>query len=250
MITLRSRREIEKIRAANQIVAEVLQHLRAIIEPGISTLELDRETEKMIRRAGARPAFKGYAGYPASLCASVNEVIVHGIPRRDVVLKAGDIISLDVGTELHGYYGDAAVTLPVGEVSEEANRLMAVTRGSLEAGIAAAWPGEHLYTLSHRVQQYVEDRGFSVVRDFVGHGIGTALHEDPQVPNFGQPGTGMKLKAGMVLAIEPMVNAGTWEVEILADGWTAVTKDRRLSAHFEHTIAITEDGPEILSMLA
>ncbi len=249
MITLRSRREIEKIKAANQIVAAVLRHLEEIVAPGISTLELDRETEKMIRRAGARPAFKGYAGYPASLCASVNEVIVHGIPRAEVILRPGDIISLDVGAELNGYYGDAAVTLPVGEISPEARRLLEVTRGSLAAGIEAARPGEHLYTLSHRVQQYVESRGYSVVRDFVGHGIGTSLHEDPQVPNFGKPGTGMKLKAGMVLAIEPMVNVGTWEVEILSDGWTAVTRDRQLSAHFEHTIAVTEDGPEILSRL-
>ncbi|MBN2333669.1 MAG: type I methionyl aminopeptidase [Deltaproteobacteria bacterium] len=247
MITLRSRREIEKIRAANQIVAEVLERLREAVQPGISTLELDAITEKLIRERGGTPAFKGYAGFPASLCASVNEVIVHGIPRADIILAAGDIISLDVGAKLHGYYGDAAITVPVGEVSDAARRLMQVTEESLAEGIQAAWPGEHLFTVSARIQRYVEARGYSVVRDFVGHGIGTQLHESPQVPNFGVEGTGIRLKAGMVIAIEPMVNMGTHEVDVLADGWTAVTRDRLLSAHYEHTIAITDGGPEILS---
>jgi methionyl aminopeptidase len=248
MITLRSKREIEKIRAANQVVAEVLKHLERVVEPGISTFELDRITEKLIKKRGGIPAFKGYAGFPASLCASVNEVIVHGIPRKDIVLVEGDIISLDVGVKLDGYFGDAALTVPVGKVSYEANHLMQVTRESLEEGIRAAWPDEHLFTLSNKIQRYVESNGYAVVRDFVGHGIGTQLHEAPQVPNYGIAGTGMRLRAGMVLAIEPMVNAGTYEVEVLSDGWTAVTKDRKLSAHFEHTIAITDNGPDILSL--
>jgi methionyl aminopeptidase len=248
MITLRSPREIEKLRAANRIVAEVLRHLSNLAVPGVSTAELDREAEAMIRDRGAIPAFKGYAGFPAAICASVNEVIVHGIPSRKVVLREGDIISIDVGTKYDGYFGDAAITVPVGAVSSAAERLMTVTRAALMAGIAAAVPGEHLFTVSHRIQEYVERHGYSVVRDFVGHGIGTQLHEPPQVPNYGRPHTGMRLRAGMVLAIEPMVNMGTCEVKILADGWTAVTRDRKLSAHFEHTIAITEKGPDILSL--
>lgn len=248
MITLRSKREIEKIRDANQIVAEVLKCLREAVKPGISTLELDRLAEKLIRKRGGIPAFKGYAGFPASLCASVNEVVVHGIPRKDIILAEGDIISLDVGAKLNGYFGDAALTVPVGEVSSEAKSLMGVTRESLEEGIRSAWPDEHLFTLSNKIQRYVESRGYAVVRDFVGHGIGTQLHEEPQVPNYGVAGTGMRLKAGMVIAIEPMVNVGTYEVQVLADGWTAVTKDRKLSAHFEHTIAITDNGPDILSL--
>lgn len=248
MITLRSKREIEKIRDANQIVAEVLKCLREAVKPGISTLELDRLAEKLIRKRGGIPAFKGYAGFPASLCASVNEVVVHGIPRKDIILAEGDIISLDVGAKLNGYFGDAALTVPVGEVSSEAKSLMGVTRESLEEGIRSAWPNEHLFTLSNKIQRYVESRGYAVVRDFVGHGIGTQLHEEPQVPNYGVAGTGMRLKAGMVIAIEPMVNVGTYEVQVLADGWTAVTKDRKLSAHFEHTIAITDNGPDILSL--
>ncbi|RLB71261.1 MAG: type I methionyl aminopeptidase [Deltaproteobacteria bacterium] len=248
MITLRSKREIEKIRAANQIVAEVLQHLKEVVKPGLSTFELDQITEKLIKKRGGTPAFKGYAGFPASLCASINEVIVHGIPRKDVILAEGDIISLDVGVKLDGYFGDAALTVPVGKVSYEAEHLMQVTRESLEEGIRAAWPDEHLFTLSNKIQRHVESNGYAVVRDFVGHGIGTQLHEAPQVPNYGIAGTGMRLKAGMVIAIEPMVNVGTYEVDVLADGWTAVTKDRKLSAHFEHTIAITDHGPDILSL--
>ena len=248
MITLRSKREIEKLRAANQIVAEVLKHLQEVVKPGISTFELDQIAERLIKKRGAVPAFKGYAGFPASLCASVNEVIVHGIPGKNIILSAGDIISLDVGAKLDGYFGDAALTVPVGKVSTEAQRLMQVTRESLAEGIRSAWPDEHLFSLSHKIQQFVESHGYAVVRDFVGHGIGTQLHEEPQVPNYGVAGTGMRLKVGMVIAIEPMVNEGTYEVEVLADGWTAVTRDRKLSAHFEHTIAITDNGPEILSM--
>ena len=248
MITLRSKREIEKIRAANQIVSEVLKYLQEVVKPGVSTFELDQITEKLIRKRGAVPAFKGYAGFPASLCASINEVIVHGIPRKDIILKEGDIISLDVGAKLNGYFGDAALTVPVGKVSPEAKRLMQATRDSLEEGIRTAWPDEHLFTLSNKIQRFVESQGYAVVRDFVGHGIGSQLHEEPQVPNYGVAGTGMRLKAGMVIAIEPMVNAGTYEVQVLADGWTAVTKDRKLSAHFEHTIAITDNGPDILSI--
>jgi len=249
MIVLRSRREIEKLRAANRIVAEVLEYLRSLIRPGISTAELDRAAEKMIVSRGARPAFKGYAGFPATLCTSINNEIVHGIPSSKRVLREGDIISVDVGTCLEGYFGDAAITVPVGRISPEAERLIEVTRISLERAIARAESGARLFTVSHEVQAYAEERGFSVVRDFVGHGIGTELHEPPQVPNYGQPGTGLKLKSGMVLAIEPMINQGGWEIEVLEDGWTAVTRDRKLSAHFEHTIAVTDQGPEILSCL-
>jgi len=249
MIVLRSRREIEKLRAANRMVAELLELLKRRVRPGISTAALDKIAEDEIVRRGARPAFKGYAGFPATLCTSINHEIVHGIPSRKRKLKEGDIISLDVGVCLDGYYGDAAITVPVGKISTVARRLLDVTRASLEKAIARAWPGERLHTISHSVQEHAEKNGFSVVRDFVGHGIGTELHEPPQVPNYGQPGTGLLLKSGMVLAIEPMINQGGWEVEVLADGWTAVTRDRKLSAHFEHTIAITDDGPEILSAL-
>ena len=248
MIILRSKREIEKIRAANQIVSEVLKHLEEVVKPGISTLALDQIAERLIRKRGAVPAFKGYAGFPSSLCASVNEVVVHGIPSKDIILAEGDIISLDVGAKLDGYFGDAALTVPVGKVSLEAKLLMQATRESLEEGIRSAWPDEHLFTLSNKIQRYVESQGYSVVRDFVGHGIGTQLHAEPQVPNYGVAGTGMRLKVGLVIAIEPMVNVGTCEVRVLDDGWTAVTGDRKLSAHYEHTIAITDNGPDILSI--
>ncbi len=249
MIVLRSRREIEKLRAANQMVAGVLELLRKKVKPGITTAALDRLAEDAIVSQGARPAFKGYAGFPATLCTSINHEIVHGIPSPRRKLREGDIISIDVGVCLNGYYGDAAITVPVGEVSPAARRLIEVTRTCLDRAIARACPGERLHTLSHSVQEYAESHGFGVVRDFVGHGIGTELHEPPQIPNYGRPGTGLLLKSGMVLAIEPMINQGTWEVEVLSDGWTAVTRDRKLSAHFEHTIAITDDGPEILSSL-
>ncbi|MCD6430136.1 MAG: type I methionyl aminopeptidase [Deltaproteobacteria bacterium] len=247
MIALRSKREIAKLKAANQMVAEVLQLVKRNIHPGISTAALDKIAEDEIVRQGARPAFKGYAGFPATLCTSINYEIVHGIPSKKRKLKEGDIISIDVGVCLDGYYGDAAITVPVGVVSQEADRLMQVTETCLGKAIERAYPGERLYTLSYSVQKYAEDHGYSVVRDFVGHGIGTELHEPPQIPNYGKPGTGLVLKPGMVLAIEPMINLGDRAVQVLADGWTAVTKDHKLSAHFEHTIAITAAGPEILS---
>jgi methionyl aminopeptidase len=247
MIFLKSPWEIEKMRRSNAIVAEVLARLREAIKPGITTLELDRLAEHLCRRKGAKPAFKGYRGYPFSLCVSVNEEVVHGFPSKKRVLKEGDIVSLDFGVLYDGYYGDAAITVPVGEISERAKRLLRVTEEALYKGIEQAVIGKRLGDISSAIQRYVEAHGYSVVRQFVGHGIGRALHEDPQVPNFGKPGRGVKLKEGMVLAIEPMVNEGTYEVEILADGWTAVTKDRKLSAHFEHTVAITKNGPEILS---
>ncbi|MBN2733098.1 MAG: type I methionyl aminopeptidase [Balneolaceae bacterium] len=249
MIALRSNREIIKLKAANQMVAEVLQLVKKNVRPGISTGTLDKIAENEIIRQGARPAFKGYAGFPATLCTSVNYEIVHGIPSKKRKLFEGDIISIDVGVYLDGYYGDAALTVPVGKVSPEAERLMQVTEISLAKAIECAYPGERLYTLSHSVQKYAEGHGFSVVRDFVGHGIGTELHEPPQIPNYGKPGTGLILKTGMVLAIEPMINQGGAAVQVLADGWTAVTSDRKLSAHFEHTIAITDSGPLILSQV-
>ncbi len=247
MIFLKSLWEIEKMRRSNAIVAEVLARLRETIKPGITTLELDRLAENLCRKKGAKPAFKGYRGYPFSLCVSINEEVVHGFPSKKRVLKEGDIVSLDFGVLYDGYYGDAAITVPVGEISERAKRLLRVTEEALYKGIEQAVVGKRLGDISSAIQRYVEAHGYSVVRQFVGHGIGRALHEDPQVPNFGKPGRGIKLKEGMVLAIEPMVNEGTYEVEILADGWTAVTKDRKLSAHFEHTVAITQNGPEILS---
>ena len=249
MIALRSRREIAKLKAANQMVAEVLQLVKRKICPGVSTGALDKIAEAEIIKQGARPAFKGYAGFPATLCTSINYEIVHGIPSKKRKLKDGDIISIDVGVYRDGYYGDAALTVPVGTVSPEAARLIQVTEKALGKAIECAYPGERLYTLSYSVQKYAEGHGYSVVRDFVGHGIGTELHEPPQIPNYGKPGTGLILKAGMVLAIEPMINQGGYAIQVLEDGWTAVTKDRKLSAHFEHTIVITTTGPEILSQL-
>jgi len=246
MIIIRTSDEIEKIRESSVIVADVLEAIRGEIKAGVTTRQLDVYAEELARQRGASPAFKGYRGYPYSLCISVNEVVVHGMPseRR---LKEGDIVSLDFGVCYHGYYGDAAITVPVGKVSDEALRLMRITEEALYCGIEAAKPGNRLGDISAAVQQYVEAAGFSVVRDFVGHGIGTKLHEDPQIPNFGVPGRGVLLKEGMVLAIEPMVNAGTYRVKILDDGWTVVTSDKRLSAHFEHSVAITAKGPDILS---
>lgn len=234
------------MRQAGRIVADTLQELAGAVRPGITTIQLDTLARQYIQKLGARPAFLGYHGFPATICASLNEEVVHGIPglRR---LKAGDIISIDVGVFYKGYYGDAAATFPVGEVSPLAKRLLEVTRESLYKGIEKAYPGNRLYDISAAIQTYVESRGFSVVRSYVGHGIGSEMHEEPQVPNFGSPGKGPVLEAGMVLAIEPMVNAGTWEVETLSDDWTVVTRDRNLSAHFEHTVAIMQDGPEILT---
>jgi methionyl aminopeptidase len=248
MIILKSPWEIEKMRASSAIVAEILEEIRASIKPGVTTMELNEESERLCDKKGAAPAFKGYRGYPYSLCTSVNEEVVHGMPSKRV-LKEGDIISLDFGVLFDGYFGDAAITIPVGSVSNEAKLLMAITERALHLGIEKATCNNNLYDISFAIQSYVESNGFSVVRKFVGHGIGKSLHEEPQVPNFGKPGQGPRLKPGMVLAIEPMVNAGGSEVEILPDKWTAVTKDGCLSAHFEHCVAVREDGVEILSKI-
>ncbi|MEN6438731.1 MAG: type I methionyl aminopeptidase [Syntrophobacter sp.] len=249
MIILRSPAEIEKIRYACQTVSEILRKLSEHVKPGITTYDLNALSEEMARKKKATPAFMGYHGYPYALCTSVNEQVVHGMPSKHCRLKDGDIISLDFGVVVSGYYGDAAVTLPVGQVSHEATSLCAVTEASLYEGIAQAIAGNRLSDISHAIQVYVEARGFSVVREFVGHGIGQHLHESPQIPNYGPPGKGVRLKPGMVLAIEPMINSGGPDVEILEDQWTAVTLDRKLSAHFEHTVAITQNGPDILTRL-
>lgn len=247
MIVCRSAAEIERLRAANRFVAQVLAELEAAVEPGVTTEELDRMAERLVRAGGAEPAFKGYRGFPATLCASVNEEVVHGIPSAARALKKGDIISLDVGVKLNGYYGDSAVTVAVGQVSSEAGRLMQVTSESLDRAISQVRVGGRLSDIGHAVQQWVESHGFSVVREFVGHGIGEKLHEDPQIPNYGQPGRGPKLVEGMVLAIEPMVAMGRPETRVLRDGWTAVTRDGSLAAHFEHTVAVTSEGPLVLT---
>jgi len=249
LIILKSQDEIKRIAEACHIVAEALENIKKIVSPGTTTLELDRFAETFIVSKGATPAFKGYKGYPSSLCTSVNEEVVHGIPSAAKRLKEGDIISLDIGVYYKGFYGDAAVTLPVGKINDTAKRLLAATEGALYQGIKNAVIGKRLSDISSAIQEYVETRGFSVVRNFVGHGIGRELHEEPQLPNFGRPGEGPVLMEGMVLAIEPMVNAGTWEVVILDDGWTAVTRDNSLSAHFEHTVAVTLDGPKALTKL-
>jgi len=248
MVILKKPDEIVKARASNRIVAEVLSALRSKMKPGITTRDLDRTAEGIVEKRGAKPAFKGYRGYPFSLCASVNEEVVHGMPSNRVLVE-GDIVGLDFGVLYGGYYGDAAITLPVGKVSKQAAMLMQVTEQSLYAAIEQAKNGNRLGDISAAVQENVESGGYSIVRDFVGHGIGKSLHEDPQIPNFGKKGRGIELKKGMILAIEPMVNAGNYKVKILADGWTVVTEDGSLSAHFEHSVAITEDGPEILSRL-
>ncbi len=249
MIILKHPGELEKMYEANQIVAHLLEALKEWIQPGITTLELDRRAEEFIKKQKAKPAFKGYRGYPATLCTSLNEAVVHGIPSGQR-LKQGDEISIDVGVILDGYYGDAARTYPVGTVSEDVARLIRVTEEALYKGIEKAAVENRLFDISHAVQQHVERHSYSVVRAFVGHGIGRSLHEEPQVPNFGLPHRGPRLKEGMVLAIEPMVNVGHWDVRILKDNWTTVTSDRSLSAHFEHSIAILNDGPRILSKAA
>ncbi|MCX5918298.1 MAG: type I methionyl aminopeptidase [Deltaproteobacteria bacterium] len=247
-IILKSAPDIEKMRRSNRVVAEILQEVKAAVKPGVKTRALDELAEALLKKHRARSAFKGYNGYPAVLCTSVNEEVVHGIP-SDRVLREGDILSLDFGAVCDEYFGDAAITVPVGAVSEEAQRLLRVTEESLYKAIEQARPGKHLGDISAAVQRHVESQGFSAVRDFVGHGIGKFMHERPQVPNFGIPGRGVRLKAGMTLAIEPMINAGGYEVVVLDDGWTAVTRDRCLSAHFEHSVAVTENGPVILSQL-
>lgn len=234
------------MREAGRIVAETHRELANAVRPGISTKELDQIAEEYIVSKGAVPSFKGYGGFPASICASRNQVVVHGIPGLETLVD-GDIISIDIGAILNGYHGDAAVTHPVGEVSETAQQLLEVTEASLYKGIEQAVIGNRLSDVSHAVQDYVEKHDFSVVRDFCGHGIGRAMHEEPQIPNFGRPGHGPRLKAGICLAIEPMVNVGTYEVTVLEDKWTTVTNDAQLSAHFEHTVAVTEEGPLILT---
>lgn len=246
MIVCKSPAEIERMRAANALVADVLAELEAMVAPGLTTAELDAAAEKLVRAGGAEPAFKGYKGYPGTLCASVNEQVVHGIPSSRALVE-GDIISLDMGVKLNGFYGDSAVTVPVGRVSAAAATLLQVTRESLEKGIAQVRLGGRISDIGHAIQQHVEAHGLSVVREFVGHGIGAALHEEPQIANYGEPGRGPRLAEGMTLAIEPMVNAGRPAVKVLADGWTAVTRDGSLSAHFEHTVAVTKSGPLVLT---
>jgi len=248
MVILKLPEELEKLRVSNQIVAEILTRLREKVKPGVTTRELDEFSEELTRKNRVIPAFKGYRGYPFALCASVNEEVVHGMP-SERPLVSGDILSMDFGVIYKGYYGDAAITVPVGKVSKTAERLMTVTEQGLFQGIEQARAGNRLGDVSSSVQKRVEAEGFSVVRDFVGHGIGRNMHEDPQIPNYGMAGRGIQLKPGMVLAIEPMVNAGSYGVRILPDGWTVVTDDGSLSAHFEHSVAITDNGPEILSRM-
>ena len=250
MIVCRSASELERMREAGRLVGEVLTELTSLVAPGVTTADLDAAAEKRILAAGAVPAFKGYHGYPATICASLNEEVIHGIPSGRRVLKAGDILSIDVGASLDGYFGDSAVTLPVGRVTEEAATLLRATEESLYKAIERVRPGARISDIGHAVQQHVEAFGFTVVREFVGHGIGQKMHEEPQVPNYGEPGRGPRLAEGMVLAIEPMVNAGKASVKVLADGWTAVTRDGSLSAHFEHTVAVTAGEPWILTARA
>src|SRR5450759_2987380 len=246
MVILKLPDEIEKERASNRIVAEDLSKLREKVKPGVKTRELDKFAEEITEKRGAKPAFKGYRGYPYSLCTSINEVVVHGMPSERILVE-GDIIGLDFGVYYRGFFGDATITLPVGKVAQKASRLIQVTEQSLYTGIAQVKDGNRLGDISAAVQAKVEAAGFSIVRDFVGHGVGKSLHEDPQIPNFGKKGRGIELKSGMILAIEPMVNEGSYKVKILPDGWTVVTKDGSLSAHFEHSVVITDNGPEILS---
>lgn len=247
-VTLKSHDEIEKMRRAGQVTREVLELVREHVKPGATTLDLERVAEARLKELGVKAAFKGYHGYPCALCTSVNNEVVHGIPSKKRVLKEGDIVSVDFGVVIDGYYGDSAITVPVGEkIAPTTERLLKVTEASLHAGIAMVKPGATLGDIGAAVQQVVEAEGFSVVRDFVGHGIGSQMHEEPQVPNYGHPGRGMKLRSGMVIAIEPMVNVGSPDVRVLRDGWTAVTTDGSMSAHFEHTVAVTDTGARILT---
>jgi methionyl aminopeptidase len=247
MIAMKSSREIEIMRRSGKITSSVLAMLMRTAKPGVTLRELDRLAEKGIRERGGVPTFKGYHGYPASICASVNEVVVHGIP-GEYVLKDGDILSIDIGTTFEKYVSDSAATVAIGNVSEEARNLMRVTQESLMLGIAQMKEGNRLSDISHAVQAHAERHGFGVVRVLVGHGVGKQMHEEPQVPNFGEPGKGIVLRPGLVIAIEPMITAGTYEVETLKDGWTIVTADGKLAAHYEHTIALTEEGPRILTL--
>lgn len=249
MIVIKSQREIELMRAAGKIVARTHEIIKPLIQPGITTMEIDEKVEEVIRSLGATPSFKGYGGFPGSACTSVNEVVVHGIPSKNKVLKDGDIIKVDIGAYYKGYHGDSAWTYPVGTISESAKKLLEVTEQSLFEGLKYAKPGQHLSDISHAIQTYVESFNMSVVREFVGHGVGRNLHEDPQIPNYGHKGMGPILKPGMTLAIEPMINLGSKEVKVLSDGWTAVTIDHSLSAHFEHTVLITDNGYELMTVL-
>ena len=249
MIVCRSRQEIEKLRRVNQLVAQVLAELRQLAAPGVTTEEIDQLAERLVRAEGAEPAFKGYHGYPATVCVSANEQVVHGIPSKRRLVE-GDILSIDMGAKLDGFFGDCAVTVPIGRISPDASRLLRVTEESLFRGIEVVKPGARVSDIGAAVQGHVEANGFSVVREFVGHGIGTALHEEPQIANYGPGGSGPRLAEGMVLAIEPMVNAGKAAVKVLSDGWTAVTRDGSLSAHFEHSVVVTREGCEILTLLA
>jgi len=249
MIVCRSSSEVERMRAANQLVARVLVELARAVDAGVTTADLDALAERLVRDAGAEPAFKGYRGYPATLCASINQEVVHGIPSPSRPLRTGDIVSLDVGVKLGGFFGDSAVTVPVGDVPERTRDLLRVTREALERAITQVRVGGRLSDIGHAIQEWVEAHGFSIVREFVGHGIGERLHEEPQIPNYGQPGRGPRLAEGMVLAIEPMVAMGRPDVRVLGDGWTAVTKDGSLAAHFEHTVAVTANGPLVLTAL-
>jgi methionyl aminopeptidase len=249
VIVCKSPAEIEKMRAASALVADVLGELAAMVAPGVTSLDLDVVAERMVRAAGAEPAFKGYRGYPNTLCTSVNEQVIHGIPSKRPLVE-GDIISIDMGVKMNGFYGDSAVTVPVGRIPDEAARLLRVTRESLEKGIEQVRLGGRVSDIGHAIQAHVEAEGFSVVREFVGHGIGASLHEEPQIANYGDPGRGPRLAEGMTLAIEPMVNAGKPAVKMLPDGWTAVTRDGSLSAHFEHTVAVTKNGPLVLTRAA
>ncbi len=237
------------MRKAGAVVATVLREIEELVKPGATTADLDLFAQTRTKELGAKPAFKGYHGFPATLCVSVNEEVVHGIPSKKRVLKEGDIVGVDFGVILDGWFGDSARTFAVGRISEEASKLLEITEKSLYLGIEQVRAGANLFDIGHAIQNYVETHGYSVVREFVGHGIGKSLHEDPQVPNFGVRGKGMVLKPGMVLAIEPMINAGKPEVKVLADGWTAITVDKRLSAHFEHTVAITGSGADILTRI-
>ena len=248
MITIKNNEEFAKMRRAGRIVAEVFELMRDMIKPGVTTAELDRAAEKLIRSRGAIPLFKGYGGFPATLCLSVNEQVIHGIP-GERVLQEGDIVSVDVGAQIQGFCGDAARTFPVGRIAPEVQQLLDVTQECLAAGIAQAVSGNRLGDIGHAVQEIAEAHGYGVVRDYVGHGIGREMHEAPDVPNYGTPGRGLRLTNGMALAIEPMINMGTFAVRRLADGWTVVTLDGKPSAHFENTVAITADGPQIMAVL-
>jgi methionyl aminopeptidase len=248
MIILKSRDEIGRLKRSNRLAAQVMNMLAGLIKPGVTTAELDRKAEELIIKNGAKPAFKGYMGYKHTLCISTNEEVVHGIPGARA-LEEGDIVGIDCGVLLEEFYGDHAWSFPVGKVSDEAKKILAKGEEALMKGIAEATVDKRLYDISHAIQTVAETNGYSVVRDYVGHGIGTELHEEPQVPNFGEAGTGIRLRAGLTLALEPMLNQGSFDVEVLEDGWTVVTKDRKLSVHFEHSIAVTEEGPVVLSVM-